>query len=559
MDNYMKLIECVPNFSEGANKQVINKITQEISKVKDVSLLDVDAGKDTNRTVVTFIGSPESVLEAAFKSIKMANQLIDMEKHSGAHPRMGATDVCPLIPVSGVSMKDCIELSKKLAKRVGEELQIPIYLYEESSNSSYRKNLSDIRKGEYEELEEKLKEKRWKPDYGPSEMNKTAGATAIGARNFLIAYNINLNTRDKKIATDIALDIREAGRAKRDKNGKILRKKDGSIIKVPGSLKSTKAVGWYIDEYRKAQVSINLTNYKITSIEKAFEEVRKQANKRGVRVTGSEIVGLVPKESLLKAGIYYLQKQNRSTAIPDTDIIDIAIDTLGLNELSEFNQDSSIVENRIKSSNRLIDLEINTFANEVSSESPAPGGGSVSALAGSLAGSLVAMVANLSFGKKEYEENRCLIEKIGNEAQEIKNSLLDLVDEDTRAFDGIMKAFRMKKKTVGEIELRQEKIQLATKHAINIPLSTMELSLTALFLSKKIMKIGNENSISDAGVAAELSAAAINGAYMNVLINLKDIDSEKYKVGIQKKAKKIIKKSEKELQISRLFIYKKIK
>ena len=554
----MNLIECVPNFSVGASKEVIDKITQEISDVEGVSLLDVDPGIDTNRTVVTFIGNPNAVIEAAFRSIKMASQLIDMTKHKGEHPRMGATDVCPLIPVSGVSMKDCILLSNKLAKRVGKELNIPVYLYEESSDVSYRRNLSDIRKGEYEGLEDKLKLKEWKPDYGPSEINIKSGATAIGARNFLVAYNINLNTRDKKIASDIALDIREAGRAQRDKNGKILRKKDGSIVKLPGTLKSTKAVGWYIDEYKKAQVSMNLTNYKITSIETAFEEVRKQANKRGVRVTGSEIVGLVPKESLLNAGIYYLRKQKKSTAIPDRDIIDIAIDSLGLNEISEFNQDSSIVENRIISFDRLIDLKINTFSNEVSSESPAPGGGSVSALAGALASSLVSMVANLSFGKKEYKKNIDLIEKIGIEGQKIKNNLLQLVDADTKAFDDIMRAFRMKKKTPEEINSRQEKIQLATMHAINIPLSTMEFSLTALSLSKKIMKIGNKNSISDAGVAAELSAAAINGAYMNVLINLKDINSNEYKSRILKKSEKIVIASKKELEISRSFIYKKI-
>ena len=554
----MNLIECVPNFSVGASKEVIDKITQEISDVEGVSLLDVDPGIDTNRTVVTFIGNPNAVIEAAFRSIKMASQLIDMTKHKGEHPRMGATDVCPLIPVSGVSMKDCILLSNKLAKRVGKELHIPVYLYEESSDVSYRRNLSDIRKGEYEGLEDKLKLKEWKPDYGPSEINIKSGATAIGARNFLVAYNINLNTRDKKIASDIALDIREAGRAKRDKNGKILRKKDGSIVKLPGTLKSTKAVGWYIDEYKKAQVSMNLTNYKITSIETAFEEVRKQANKRGVRVTGSEIVGLVPKESLLNAGIYYLRKQKKSTAIADKDIIDIAIDSLGLNEISEFNQDSSIVENRIISFDRLIDLKINTFSNEVSSESPAPGGGSVSALAGALASSLVSMVANLSFGKKEYKKNIDLIEKIGIEGQKIKNNLLQLVDADTKAFDDIMRAFRMKKKTPEEINSRQEKIQLATMHAINVPLSTMEFSLTALSLSKKIMKIGNKNSISDAGVAAELSAAAINGAYMNVLINLKDINSNEYKSRILKKSEKIVIASKKELEISRSFIYKKI-
>ena len=315
----MKLIECVPNFSEGVDESIINQITNEISSMNEVTLLDVDPGKDTNRTVVTFIGSPDQVIEAAFLAIQKASMLIDMRKHKGEHPRMGATDVCPLIPVAEVSMEECVQYSHQLAKKVADELNISVFLYEESASNLRRKNLSNIRKGEYEGMKEKLQTKKWTPDYGPNSLNAKSGVTAIGARNFLIAYNINLNTRDKKIATDIALDIREAGRAKRDKNNKILRKKDGSIIKVPGSLKDTKAVGWYIEEYKKAQVSINLTNYKSTSIHSAFEEVRKQANKRGVRVTGSEIVGLVPKQAILESGFFYLNKQTKSTAIPEKD------------------------------------------------------------------------------------------------------------------------------------------------------------------------------------------------------------------------------------------------
>ena len=555
----MKLIECVPNFSEGVDETIINQITNEISSMNEVTLLDVDPGKDTNRTVVTFIGRPDQVIEAAFLAIKKASMLIDMRKHKGEHPRMGATDVCPLIPVAEVSMEECVQYSHQLAKKVADELNISVFLYEESASDARRKNLSNIRKGEYEGMKEKLQTQKWTPDYGPNSLNAKSGVTAIGARNFLIAYNINLNTRDKKIATDIALDIREAGRAKRDKNNKILRKKDGSIIKLPGSLKDTKAVGWYIEEYKKAQVSINLTNYKSTSIHSAFEEVRKQANKRGVRVTGSEIVGLVPKQAILESGLFYLYKQNKSTAIPEKDIIDMAIDSLGLNEISTFNQSESIVENRIQEKKPLANLTISSFTDEVSQDSPAPGGGSVSAQAGSLASALVAMVANLSFGKKEYLSNNELILDIGIQAQSLKKDLLNLVDMDSNAFDKIMIGFRMPKKTENQIKARDSVIIAATKHAIDIPLKIMELSMKALTLSKKIMKIGNKNSISDAGVASEMSLAAIRGAHMNVLINLKDLNDEAYKLKTLKKANKILSRSDREIRISRQYIEKKLK
>jgi len=555
----MKLIECVPNFSEGTDFSKIDKITSEISSVSNIELLDVDAGKDTNRTVVTFIGPPEDVIVAAFKGIKMAATLIDMRGHSGEHPRMGATDVCPLVPVSEVSIDECVKYSKVLAKKVASELDIPVYLYEESANTEHRKNLSNIRKGEYEGFKEKIKSSNWVPDYGKTIFNEESGVTAIGARNFLIAYNINLNTRDKKIATDIALDIREAGRAKRDKNRKIIRKKDGSIVKVPGSLKETKAVGWYIDEYRKAQVSINLTNYTVTSIESAFEEVRKQANRRGVRVTGSEIVGLVPKKALLSAGLFYLAKQNRCAAIPDEEIIDIAIDSLGLNEIVKFDQHRAIIENRIKNKNQLIDLKVNEFLNEVSVDTPAPGGGSVSALSGSLAASLISMVSNLTFGKKGYTDNNLIIQEIGMSAQNLKKNLLLKVDEDTRAFNGILSAFRMPKNTTEDQDARNDKIEVATKYAIQVPLSIMQISYKTLLLSKKIIKWGNQNSLSDAGVSVELSMASINGAYMNVLINLKDIDDGEYAQKILKKTKVIMEKSLNEATAARKKIYKKLK
>ena len=555
----MKLIECVPNFSEGVDESIIKEITHEISSVNNVTLLDVDPGKDTNRTVVTFIGTPDKVISAAFLAIKKAAILIDMTKHKGEHPRMGATDVCPLIPITGVSMDECVKYSHQLAKKVADELNISVFLYEESASNAKRKNLSNIRKGEYEGMQEKLQTKDWTPDYGPNILNEKSGVTAIGARNFLIAYNVNLNTRDKKIATDIALDIREAGRARRDKNNKILRKKDGSMRKIPGSLKETKAVGWYIDEYKKAQVSINLTNYNITSIHSAFEEVRNQANKRGVRVTGSEIVGLVPKQALLESGLFYLTKQKKSTAIPEKDIIDIAIDSLGLNEISAFNQFESIIENRIGQKKRLVDMSNSDFTDEVSRESPAPGGGSVSAQTGALAAALIAMVANLSFGKKEYLKNNEVILDIGNQAQLLKKELLILVDEDSNAFDKIMSAIKMPRKTENQKEERDAAITLATKHAIDIPFKTMELSMLVLTLSKKIMKIGNKNSISDAGVASEMSFAAIKGAYMNVLINLKDIYDDSYRDKVLNKANKILKRSDSDIRISREYLSKKIK
>ena len=552
----MKLIECVPNFSEGADLSIIKSITDKIESINSIELLDVDPGKDTNRTVVTFVGSPEQVIEAAFLAIKEASFLIDMSKHRGEHPRMGATDVCPLVPVANVTMEECIKYSKILAKKVGEELQIPVFLYENSSNSAYRKSLSDIRKGEYEGMEDKMKSKKWTPDFGPDNFNSKTGCTAIGARNFLIAYNVNLNTKDKKMASDIALDVREAGRARRDKKGKILRNKDGKMLKKSGKLKHTKAVGWYIDEYKKAQVSMNLTNYLETPIYKAFEEIRKQANKRGLRVTGSEIVGLVPKKSLIDSGIYYLKKQNKPISIPNKEIIHTAIDSLGLNDISPFEQNKYIVENRIKSSTPLVDISLSDFVDEVSIESPAPGGGSVSSSVGALSAALVSMVSNLSFNKKGYEKNNNKFENIGIEAQKIKRKLISLVDEDTRAFNNIMESFRLPKKNNDQIEKRNKMIEDATKYAIEVPLNIMKEAYKSIILSKKIAKIGNKNSLSDSGVSAELSYAAINGAYMNVLINLKDLKDASYSTDVTKKATSIAQKAEKEIKIIRSYVFK---
>ena len=526
----MKLIECVPNISEGRNQDIINQIIKPIQDTSGVHLLDVDPGFDTNRTVITFIGEPNKVIEVAYKLIKNASKLIDMSNHTGEHPRMGATDVCPLIPVSNVTLKECIEYSKNLAEKVGKNLNIPVFLYEYSATNNERKNLANIRKGEYEGMFDKIKIKEWYPDYGPSENNTRSGATAIGVREFLIAYNINLNTFDKKIATDIALDIREAGRAKRDSEGKIIRRKDGSIIKKPGTLKFCKAVGWFIDEYNQAQVSINLTNYKKTSIFKAFEEVRKQARKRGVRVTGSEIVGLLPLDSLLSCGKYYLKKQKRTTGIPDLDILNIAVKSLGLSDISNFIINDKIIEYKISDNKEsLTNLRTKDLIDITSIGSPTPGGGSISALVGSFGMALSSMVASLSFQKKGLEKNKKEFIQIGEKCQEYKSRMIKLVDLDSKAYDNVIKAIRLPKKNSEDIKIRNKEIEKATIEAANIPLDILELSIECLKNIIKLSKIGNPNSITDVGVALYLLYAAAKGASMNVIINANDLQNNKKK------------------------------
>lgn len=525
----MKIIECVPNFSEGLDLVKIKDITDEIESVNNISLLDVDPGADTNRTVVTFVGPPEAVIEAAFLAIKKASEVLDMQLHKGAHARMGATDVCPLVPVSGVTMEECVLFSKQLAKKVGKELDIPVYLYENSATLPERVNLANIRSGEYEGMSEKLKHKDWKPDFGPTQLHKTAGVTAIGAREFLIAYNINLNSHEKKLASDIALDIREAGRAKRNSEGKFIREADGTIVKVPGSLKSTKAVGWYIDEYKQAQVSMNLTNFNVTSPHQAFDEVCIQAQKRGLRVTGSELVGLIPLSAMLNAGLHYLNKQGQSQGIPENDIIHIAIKSLGLDDLGEFNPKEKIIEYRVAEKfGDLANSSISEFVDELSSNSPAPGGGSVSALAGSLAAGLSAMVGNLTVGKKGFEKSRPEMNALAIEAQKLKDELLKFIDDDTNSFNGVIDAIRMPKNTEDEIKIRYVAIQEATKVATYSPLSILRACASIMPLAKLAVTKGNPNSISDAGVAAEMAHAGAQGGAMNVLINLSDIDDKKF-------------------------------
>ena len=523
----MKLIECVPNFSEGKDKTIIDKIIEPIKSNKNVTLLDVDMGEDTNRTVVTFIGNPDDVIDTAFECIKIASKLIDMSKHSGEHPRMGATDVCPLIPLKNVSMKECILLSKTLASKVGNQLDIPVYLYENSATKNYRKSLSIIRKGEYEGLDKKITQSQWRPDHGPSKLNIKSGATAIGAREFLIAYNINLNTNNKKIATDIALDIRESGRARRDESGKIIRDDKGNIIKKRGKFRFCKAVGWYIDEYNQAQVSINLTNYKKTSLHKVFEEVRKQARKRGVRVTGSEVVGLLPLQAMINSGKYYLKLQNSSTGLPETDIIETASKSLGLSDIDKFNPLDKIIDFKISSESKEFKNDsISEFIDHISRPTPTPGGGSVSALASALGASLSSMVANLSINKKELIKDYNKFISISENCQEYKEIFLNLIDEDSKAYDDVIKAIRLPKKTTEDNKIRYKEINNATVNAANVPLKILEQSVSLMKQTLAISEIGNKNSITDVGVSAHLIKAAAYGAGMNVLINLQSIDKK---------------------------------
>ena len=528
-----QLIECVPNFSEGSDMSIIKQITNEIESVEGVRLLDVDPGKATNRTVVTFVGEPISVIEAAFRAIKKAAELIDMRKHTGEHPRMGATDVCPLIPVANISMEETAEWAKKLGERVGNELAIPVYLYEAAQKNPERKNLSIIRAGEYEGFSKKILLSEWAPDFGKAIFNAKSGATVIGARDFLVAYNINLNTTSTRRANAIAFDVRESGR-------KIQNEKGEEIVQ-PGTLKSVKAIGWFIEEYGVAQISMNLTNVNITPIHIAFDEVCKKANERGVRVTGSELVGLIPLKSLLDAGRYFLEKQQRSVGISEKELIHIAVKSLGLDELSEFIPEKKIIEYLLneEKQDKLINLSLQAFANETASESPAPGGGSIAAYMGSLGISLATMVANLSAHKRAWDERWKEFSAWAEKGQKIKDELLYLVDEDTNAFNKIMEAFSLPKSSEQEVKFRSEAIQNATKYATEVPLKTMILAYSSFPIIKAMAEIGNPNSISDAGVGALCARSAVIGAYMNVRINAAELKDEAFKKEILAKAEKI--------------------
>ena len=540
----MKLVECVPNFSEGRNREKISAITKEIESTPQVNLLDVDPGESTNRTVVTFIGSPEGVKEAAFKAIKKAAEVLDMSKHKGAHSRMGATDVCPFVPVSGVTMEDCIQLAQELGERVAKELGIPVYLYEEAAQKPERENLANIRTGEYEGLSEKLKDPEWAPDYGKPVFNPKAGATVIGAREFLIAYNINLNTRDRRLAHEIALNLRERGRAKRDRDGNIVRDAEGKAIKIPGKFKAVKAVGWYIEDYEIAQISINFINYKITPPHVVFDETIKEAEKIGLRVTGSELVGLIPKEALLMAGRHYLTKQGKSPGVPQEDLIKIAVSSLGLDDVAPFDPQKKIIEYQFKEvESSLLDYNLREFANELSVDSPAPGGGSTAALCGALSASLSSMVSNLTVGKKEYENVQKDVKELAVNAQSLKDEFLRDVDLDTMAFNKLMEAYRLPKKTEEQKQERAQAVEKALKEATLVPFGVLEKSIQALDLAREIALKGNKNSLSDAGVAGLTAQAAAEGGYYNIKINLPNLQDNEFKSKIKKQAASLKKKA----------------
>lgn len=545
-----QIIECVPNFSEGNDMNLIKQITNEIEMVEGVKLLDVDPGKATNRTVVTFAGNPDVVVEAAFRAIKKSSEIIDMRKHKGEHPRFGATDVCPLVPVSNITMEETAEYARKLGVRVGKELGLSGYYYEYAATSPNRKNLASVRSGEYEGLPKKLKDPEWKPDFGPSTFNEKFGCVAISARDFLVAYNVNLNTKSTRRANSVAFDVREQGRVLKEgdaaKGGPVKDNK-GSPLRIPGSLKNVKAIGWYIKEYGIAQISMNLTNTNITPVHIAFDEVCKKASVRGLRVTGSELVGLIPLKSMLDAGKYFLKKQNRSAGVSQDELIQIAIKSMGLDELNEFNPEKKIIEFILqdKKGSNLIDMKLDEFANETASESPAPGGGSIAAYIGSLGISLGTMVANLSAHKKGWDHRWEEFSNWAEKGQTIKDELLKLVDEDTAAFNKIMDSFGLPKNTDEEKKLRTEAIHSATKYAIEIPYRVMQHSLESFEIIKAMALTGNPNSVSDAGVGAICARSAVIGAYLNVQINSAGLKDKKFLDKILLNASEIALKAQK--------------
>jgi glutamate formiminotransferase/formiminotetrahydrofolate cyclodeaminase len=527
------LIECVPNFSEGRDLSIIKQITDEIESVEGVRLLDVDPGKATNRTVVTFVGEPEPVVKAAFLAIKKAAELIDMSKHQGEHPRMGATDVCPLVPVANISLDEVAQWAHKLGEMVGQALDIPFYMYEHAATRPERKNLASIRAGEYEALPDKLKKPEWKPDYGPARFNPRAGATAIGARDFLIAYNINLNTTSVRRANSVAFDVREKGRAMREGDpvtGKVVLDEQGEPRRVPGACKAVKGIGWYIEEYGIAQISMNLTDIRVTPLHIAFEACCESATRRGLRVTGSELVGLVPKRVLLDAGRYFLRKQQRSVGLPEEELIHIAVRTLGLDELAPFDPKKKVIEYLLEeaSSQPLIHQSLRQFTHSVMAETPTPGGGSVSAYVGALGASLAGMVANLSSHKRGWDERWEFFSNWAEKAQELQEALLRLVDEDTQAFNRILDAFRMPKGSEDEKYARMMAVEAATRYAIEVPLQVMERCVDALDLLRAMVHEGNPNSLSDAAVGMLCTRAALRGAYLNVRINLSGLKDKDF-------------------------------
>lgn len=546
-----QIIECVPNISEGKDLQKIHEIANTVKTIEGVQLLDIDPGKATNRTVITFVGEPQKVIDAAFLLIQKAAELIDMSTHSGEHPRFGATDVCPLIPIANITLEETATYAHQLGKRIGDELGISGYYYENAATSRIRKNLATVRAGEYEGLEKKLSDNKWKPDFGPEDYNpqvKKSGVTAISARDFLIAYNVNLNSTSTRRANAIAFDVREAGRIKRDGNpitGKKVLDENGEPVRIPGKLKAVKGIGWYIEEYGIAQISYNLTNISITSMHQAFEETVISATKRGLRVTGSELVGLVPLKAMLDAADYFLVKQQRSLGISESEKIKIAVKSLGLDDLKPFHPEEKIIEYVMKKgqSKKLIDFSITDFANETASESMAPGGGSISAYVGTLGVSLGTMVANLSAHKPGWDDQWEYYSKWAEKGQQYKKELLQLVDEDTHAFNTIIDAFRLPKSTSHEIEKRKQAIQKATIYATEVPFKVMEVAYHSMEVMKEMAEKGLQNSLSDAGVGALCARTAVIGAYLNVRINAKDIKDRKYAQTILDKANDVYAKA----------------
>ncbi len=543
-----QIIECVPNFSEGNDMGIIKQITDVIESVDNIKLLDVDPGKATNRTVVTFVGEPAAVIEAAFLGVKKASEIIDMSKHSGEHPRFGATDVCPLIPVANITMEETVKWAHQLAERIGKELKFPVYCYENAAFKEERRNLASVRSGEYEGLKEKLKDLNRTPDFGPATFIAKTGALAVGARDFLVAYNINLNTTSTRRANAIAYDVRERGRTKREGDqftGKIIKDDKGKPVMIPGSLKSVKAIGWFIEEYGVAQISMNLTNISITPVHEAFDEVCLKADARGIRVTGSELVGLVPLDAMLDAGRYFLSKQKRSLGVSDKELIKIAVKSMGLDELGPFVPEEKIIEYQINkaSSGALVSMSLKDFMEETASESPAPGGGSVSAYIGSMGVALGTMVANLSSHKRGWDDKWEIYSNWAVKGKELQEELLRLVDEDTAAFTKIMDAFALPKNSESEKEIRTESIRLATLHAIKVPLRVMTTAIEGFELIDAMVESGNPNSISDAGVGAIAIRSSVLGAHLNVLINMDGLEMDDELLSIKSQANIVAEKA----------------
>jgi len=543
-----QIIECVPNISEGRDEEKIKIISQIVEEIDGVKLLNVDPGKATNRTVITFVGEPQQVIDAAFLLIQKSQELIDMSKHSGEHPRMGATDVCPLVPIANISMKETAKWAHKLGERVGTELGIPVYHYEAAAKEEKRKNLANCRSGEYEGLSKKLVDTDWKPDFGPAEFNKSvekSGATGISARDFLVAYNVNLNTTSTRRANAVAFDIREAGRIKREGgtvSGKIMKDEYGNPLKTPGLFKSVKGIGWFIEEYGVAQISYNLTDINISPLHEVFDKTCERSIARGMRVTGSELIGLVPKKVLIDAGKHFLKKQERSTGISESEIIKIAIKTLGLDELAPFNPEERIIEYMLDADENkpLVNMSLTDFADETASESPAPGGGSISAYAGAMGISLGTMVANLSAHKRGWDDRWKEFSAWAEKGMEYQRILLDLVDEDTNAFNKIMDAFRLPKDTEAAKTIRQEAIQAATKYAILTPFKVMETAYNSMEVMKAMANFGNPNSVTDAGVGALCARTAVIGAFLNVKINCGDCEDKSFVTDILKRGQQIV-------------------